>query len=141
MGIQVSVPAAGDPTFGFTYFVADSAALRADLGLGITSQSGATQLFSGEVGVRWYFAHFDRFAPFFEPGVFVANQNVYGPANMSLGLEAALGGEFFVTNHFSIGARTGGALNVNFAPNPANGASTIVTFKTGTPAAFAQFLW
>jgi hypothetical protein len=141
MGIQVSLPAGGDPTFGFTYFVADSAAIRADLGLGITSASGATQTFSLELGVRYYFAKFDRFAPFIEPGIFLANQNVYGPANMDLGIEAALGGEFFVTDHFSFGGRTGGALNMNFAPNPANGQSTIVTFRTGTPSVFGQFLW
>jgi hypothetical protein len=141
MGIQVSLPAGGDPTFGFTYFVMDNAAIRADLGLGITSQSGATQTFSLEAGLRYYIAKFDRFAPFIEPGIFLANQNSYGPANTDLGFEAALGGEFFVTDHFSFGGRTGGALNINFAPNPANGASTIVTFKTGTPSVFGQFLW
>lgn len=142
MGIQVSLPAGGDPTFGFTYFATDSLAVRADLGLGITSANNATQTFSLQAGVRYYFAHFDRFAPFFEPAVFIANQgDVYPPANMDLGFEAALGGEFFVTDHFSFGARTGGALNIAFAPNPANGASTIVTFKTGTPSVFGQFLW
>lgn len=142
VGIQVSLPAGGDPTFGITYFVSDSAALRADLGLGISSASGATQTFSLEAGLRYYIAKFDRFAPFVEPAIFVANQNSYGPTNMDVGLEASLGGEFFVTDHFSFGGRTGGALNINFAPNPAPmGASTIVTFKTGTPSVFGQFLW
>lgn len=141
MGVQVSLPAGGDPTFGFTYFVADSAAIRADLGLGITTANNATQTVSFEGGLRYYFTKFDRFAPFIEPGIFIANQNVYGPTNTDLGFEASLGGEFFVTDHFSFGGRTGGALNINFAPNPANGASTIVTFKTGTPSVFGQFLW
>jgi len=142
MGIQVSLPAGGDPTFGFTYFVADTAALRADLGLGITSANGATQVFSAEVGVRVYLAKFEHFMPFVEPAVFLANQGpAYPPANMDVAVEASLGGEYFVSEHFSFGGRTGIALNMNFPPSNDNGASTIVTFKTGTPSVFGQFLW
>jgi hypothetical protein len=142
MGIAVSLPAGGDPTFGFFYFPTDSIALHVDLGLGIDSLPNATQLFSLQVGPRWYFSHFDRFAPFFQPSLFLANQSpTYGPTNMDVGIEAALGGEFFVTEHFSFGAMTGGALNIAFAPNPANNRSTDVSFKTGTPTAFAAFSW
>jgi len=135
MGIQVSLPNGGDPTFGFTYFLAENMAIRADLGLNISSLSGQTQLFQIDGGLRYYFMRFEHFMPFVEPGLYIANN---AEANMDLALNAGLGGEYFVTDHFSFGAKTGVALNIAFPPK---GGSTDVSFTTGTSAIFGQFLW
>jgi hypothetical protein len=133
MGIQVSLPAGGDPTFGFTYFASDHAAIRADLGLGITSISGASQQFSLEVGLRYYIADFDHFMPFVQPGIWISNPG----SQIAFAVEGGLGGEYFVTNHFSFGAQTGIAFKVLAVQN----ASAIETFTTGTSSVFGQFLW
>ena len=133
MGIQVSLPAGGDPTFGFTYFVADHAALRVDLGLGITSASNASQSVSGQLGVRWYFADFEKFMPFFQPAIFVSNPN----SQIAFAVEGGLGGEYFITKHFSFGGQTGAAFQVASQQN----GPAIVKFTTGTSAIFGQFLW
>ncbi len=136
MGISVSLPTGGDPTFGFTYFVADNLALRADLGLNITSANGAAQQFSVEGGLRYYFASFEHFMPFVQPGVYVNNPAGAAGGNViDLAVEAGLGGEYFITNHFSFGAMTGVALNMKFDP------TVLATFTTGTSSVFGQFLW
>jgi hypothetical protein len=141
MGIQVSLPAGGDPTLGFTYFLADNMALRGDLGLNITSVSGQNQQFSLDAGLRYYFAKFERFQPFIEPALYIANPG----SNIALAIQGGIGGEYFVTDHFSFGARTGVALDFAFnQPDPTSttgGKTTNVSFVTGTSAVFGQFLW
>jgi hypothetical protein len=133
MGIQVSLPAGGDPTLGLSYFIADTMALRADFGLAITSASGASQGVSVEVALRDYITQFEHFMPFIQPGVWVGNPG----SAFTFAIEGGLGGEYFVTDHFSFGALTGVAFQVQ-APS---GASAIVKFTTGTSAVFGQFLW
>jgi hypothetical protein len=141
MGIQVSLPGGGDPTLGFTYFVTPEMALRGDLGLNFQSLSGATQQFSLDAGLRYYFAKFEHFMPFIEPALFVSNPG----ANIALAVQGGIGGEYFVTDHFSFGARTGIALDMQFnQPDPTSttgGKTTNVEFVTGTSAVFGQFLW
>jgi hypothetical protein len=142
MGIQVSLPAGGDPTLGFKYFVADNMALRGDLGLNITSVSGATQTFSLDAGLRYYLMKFDHFMPFVQPALYVTNSSppASAPATMYLALQGGIGGEYFITDHFSFGAQTGVAFDIAFASS-APGAKTNVAFTTGTSAVFGQFLW
>jgi len=139
MGIQFSLPNAGDPTLGVTYFLTPEMALRGDLGLNITSISGQNQQFSLDAGLRYYFAKFEHFMPFVEPALYISNPG----SNIELAVQGGVGGEYFITDHFSFGARTGVALDFAFNQiDPMTGNKTTnVSFVTGTSAVFGQFLW
>jgi hypothetical protein len=77
--------------------------------------------------------------PFVQPGAYISNSvNGFQTGTaLAFALEGGVGGEYFISSHFSFGAQTGVALTI-VSPK---GANANVEFGTGTSQVFGQFLW
>jgi hypothetical protein len=139
-GINVGVfPSGGLPTLGGAYFIKDDAALRLDLGLDLNKPGAGQKLlwgFSIEGGYRMYLDKFGRFAPFIQPGLFLAKSAGNGSFGSLLAVQAnfGLGGEFWITDNFSASAQTG--VGLRFANDFKE-----IRFATGTTGIFVNWYW
>src|SRR5216684_3003562 len=73
-GLSFALPTSGTPTFGFTYFVTPTGALRADVGInfqiaGSNPGPGTDFSFSVALAYRAYLARYGRLYPFLQPGL------------------------------------------------------------------------
>jgi hypothetical protein len=132
-GLVVGLPAGGGPTVGFSYLLSSSAAVEANIGLGLQFTTPSAFDFSVELGYRKYLGRVgSRLFPFFQPGVFFSHANSVG----EVALEAGVGVEYFLLEHFSIAAATGLALQFT---NLGGNGSAGVSLTTGTTGLFADF--
>jgi hypothetical protein len=131
-GLSFGIPSGGGATLGFSYLLTSSAALEVSFGLNLPFTSASNTTFSIELGYRNYFARFgNRLYPFFQPGFFF--NRVGGAENIAL--EAGIGVEYFLLEHFSIAGATGVAFTIGSIGN----GSVTVGLNTGTTALYADF--
>ncbi|HVH43967.1 MAG TPA: hypothetical protein VM925_16560 [Labilithrix sp.] len=139
-GINVGLfPSGGLPTVGGAYFLKDDASLRLDLGLDINKPGSGRDVlwgFSVEGGYRMYLDKFGRFSPFIQPGLFFSKAAANGNFGRLMAIQAnfGVGGEFFITNNFSVSAQTGLGLRL------ANELKEI-RLATGTTGIFVNWYW
>jgi hypothetical protein len=137
VGVQFTIPSGGGPTLGLTYFLTDSGALHVDLGLDLELSGGAKSGFSIEGDYRLFVWKHGNLAPFIQPGIFFGHST---PTTVAV--EGALGAEYFVLPHLSIGVATGVALNFTSTPGTGGAAATnVAKIVSGTTNAFAELLW
>ena len=139
-GLSFALPSSGAPTFGFTWFVSPTGAIRLDVGLDLQLANaqptgGSDFAFSVEASYRAYLARFGRLYPFLQPGIFFNRVGGADPSG-SLALAGSVGVEYFLLDHFSIAADTG----LIFAVANIGGVGPAsASFVTNTSALFANF--
>ncbi len=132
-GLNFGLPAGGGPTIGFSYLLSRTAALEVNLGLGLQMTAPTAFNFSIELGYRAYFARIgDRLFPFFQPAFFL---NRAGGVE-EIALEAGIGVEYFLLEHFSVAGATGLAFQIG---NLGGDGGASVALNTGTTALYANF--
>jgi hypothetical protein len=145
-GLTFSVPSGGGPTFGFAYFISDSASVRVDFGLALESQTGMmggdranTAGFSIEAGYRAYKPIVGKLTAFLQPSLYLAKTpGVDWDNAMSAALTAGFGVEYWITPQLSVSGSTGLALQ---AKSDMTSSFNTFTLTTGTSALSASFYW
>ena len=122
-------------TLGAKYYVTDSIALRAAVGLYNTSAAGGNTGYDVGVGFEYHFGVKGGVSPYAGAEISYSGESLSGgaAASSAVGIRAVLGGEYFFSNNFSWAGEIGLGYNSFYNPGPpATTTSTIGTVGLGS---------
>jgi hypothetical protein len=137
-GVEFTLPGGGVPTVGFTYFLQDNLAVRADLGLNtVFSPSGTPATFSIGVGLRMYQFKRNNVALFLQPALAFGRSITGADGTEFISLSGGIGVEYFFFPNLSAGGVLALAFNIGNLGGPA-GSSASTSLSTNTSGLFAN---
>jgi len=127
------------PTVGFSYFVGDGMALRAEFGFDgfLSSGQGPATLTLG-LGLRWYQFKRNNVAVFLQPSVVLTRYRLSAvDAAQALTFAGGFGAEYLFTDRFSVSGLLALGFTIGNIGGPA-GTSSTTEISTATSGLFAN---